>query len=158
MNTPPTDTTEPIETPEQKELRELERQIREQRERSTALDNRALLRRRRAELAAAKRVADDKETLTALEEEHGELGKKIAYAVTDRGLVVVKRAAGVVWNRWQNSKRKDADHEQFVRSCRIHPTEDEFDAIVDEQPGVIISLAAKLTDLYGARQEEDSGK
>lgn len=158
MNTPPTDTAEPTETPEQKELRDLERQIREQRERASKLDARALIRRRRAELEAATRSADDKATLTALEEEHGELGKKIAYARTDRGLVAVKRSARVVWDRWQNSKRKDADHEEFVRACLIHPTADEFDAIIGDQPGVILSLATKLTELYGARQEEDAGK
>lgn len=158
MNTPPTDTTLPDETPAQKEIRDLEKQIREQRARSAALDDAATLRRRRSELASSKKAADEKQLLTALEEEHGELGKKIAYATTEKGIVVVKRAPGVVWNRWKNSKMKDADDEEFVRRCRIYPNEDEFDAIIDEQPGVVQSLIQLLTKLYGFKREEEAGK
>jgi hypothetical protein len=158
MNTPPIDTTPKDLTPAQKELADLERQIREQRARSSALDDAAMIRRKRAQLETAKREADEKELLTDLEEEHGELGKKIAYTRTDRGIVVVKRSPGVLFHRWSNSKRKDADNEELVRRCLIHPTEDEFDAAIDDQPAIVTSLTNKLVELYGFRAEEEAGK
>lgn len=158
MNTPPTDTAPPDETATQKEIRDLERQTREQRARAAALDEAATVRRRRSELARAKQDADVKQILTNLEEEHGELGKKIAYAKTEKGLIVVKRAPGVVWHRWKNSKMRDADDEEFVRRCLIHPSEDEFDAIIDEECGVIQTLILLLTKLYGFKREEEAGK
>lgn len=146
------------ETAEEKELRDLERQIKAQRARSADLDMRAEVRRTRAKLEEATREADEKELLTKLEAEHGELGKKIAYTRSEKGLLVVQRSAGVVWNRWKNSKMKDTDDEQFVLACRVHPDRETFESALEEQPALLVTLTHLLTKLYGFRKEEIEGK
>lgn len=141
------------------ELRDIERLLQAQRARSGKLDMDAVIRRKKQELDRATKEADEKELLTQLEEEHGELGKKIAYYRTAGGLVVVKRSGSVAWRRYMYSKQKMDDVELLVRACLVHPTEAQFDKIVEEEPAMLIGLSNKLGELYGIRkQEEEEGK
>lgn len=146
------------ETTEQKELRDIERQINDARERSAAVDAKRALKRKRVELDEAMQKAKEDETLASIEDEHGVVGKEIAALSTPLGLVVVKRAPGVAWHRFTNSKMNTKDHEDLVRACRVYPERDEFNRILEEYPAILIPLGNKIGVLYGLKREEDSGK
>ena len=127
-------------------------------ERLLAIDAKRLLKERELAVEAREREATEAETLDRLEEEHGDRGKMIDFVRTDRGVVVVKRAPGVVYHRFENSKMKAADREQLVLSCLVFPDVQTYRAIISDQPAIVLTLADKLVELYGFKRKEDAGK
>ena len=47
----------------------------------------------------------------------------------------------------EDDREKSATIIQFVKSCVVVPTVKEFDAVLDEYPGIVVDLASKLQDL-----------
>lgn len=126
--------------------------------RINAIETKQLLRERARAVEEREREAEEVEVLDRLQEEHGEVGKLIDFVRSAKGVVVVKRALGVIWNRYENSKMKAPDREKLVEACLVYPDRQTYNAIVADQPALVLTLADKLVRLYGFKREEESGK
>jgi hypothetical protein len=111
-----------------------------------------------ARLKLRLREAEATELLAELEAEHGadKIGK---YISNDGHLVVVMAKAPIHYHRFINSKGKQTDKEAFIRANLLHPNEDKFEAILDEEPAILNPVVNEIVHLYGIqRKGDDAGK
>lgn len=111
------------------------------------------------EIAQEERAAKEYDILLKLSQEHGVEGKGIFRVATELGMVVVKRPAFVHYKEFMNTeKHTDAECGKLVRRCVVYPDKDRLNAILEEQPAVLITLTKACAYLAGARKEEIEGK
>jgi hypothetical protein len=107
---------------------------------------------------ATKELAD----LEAIEKaicDFGPEGKEIAYVKTDRGVVIVKRPSAPTFKKFQEKDEpKVADIRALVAPCVVHPSQGEFDEIIEYWPLVLNGLATLVARLAGGRISIDAGK
>jgi hypothetical protein len=144
------------------EIKELEERLAKARADRAAVDakrgERSKLEELRKKVADEERAARDEAAIAAMEEKHGPLGEKIRAVYTACGVVIVKRPHHVLFKRYQDSKGKAADVQQLIYPCIVHPTTDELDKIIEEQPAELIAIGNAVCTLAGVRNEEVSGK
>lgn len=129
--------------------RELEK-VREQREQEAAPA---------ARLAAERLRLKNDEAITAAIAEHGPVGDKIGILETRLGVVIVKRANHLHWNRFASLKDiKPADCDRLIRSCLVYPDAATWEAWSEEQPAIPPQVVLVIGELAGLRAEEVSGK
>jgi hypothetical protein len=108
----------------------------------------------------AERVAIESEkAIAAAVQEHGPLDKKIACVDTDLGIVLVKRPHHVLYRKFQDSgEATTAEFDKLVRPCVVHPSRARWDAMLEDQPGILPRVAAAVCTLAGARLKDVGGK
>ncbi len=111
------------------------------------------------ELESAERAVRDAKALAAAEKEHGRAGKSLAAVETPRGLVIVKRAAPIVFRRFQDQGKYESDAlRDLVKPCVVYPDKGAFDQLLEEFPGLLVPLSNAVCELAGVRAKEVSGK
>lgn len=94
-----------------------------------------------------------------LEKEHGARGVGFEIVETVEGPIAVKLGEGVLHTRFQASKdMSDSTIDEYVRPCVVHPSKEEYLAIVARRPAVAIRCASALASLFGAKANADAGK
>lgn len=98
-----------------------------------------------------------------LEDQHSEGGKRRGhdFEIIEEGLdvpIVVKRVAGVVYQKFQRDESSDQSTTEFVLACLAHPKEDEFLAMAAQFPAVRDRAAVAIAALYKAKIKGDAGK
>lgn len=125
--------------------------------RSAAAEQRRELERLGKEVEAAEIAAD-------LAEKHG--AARVKHVSTQAGPVVFLRSNESVFKSFKRACEKagknpvsDAELERYVRPCVAYPTTAEaLGEMLAEYPGVLNELSTELTELYGQKVREDSGK
>lgn len=130
---------------------------------------------RETEAAAARELADlqaqvrDAQIVDAAEKEHGPLasrdeagnlvGGSIARYDTPRGAVVVKRPSHLIFRRFTDAGKLNTDTcLGLIKPSLVHPPRDEFEAWVEEYPGIVLPLANLVSSLAGVRSTDTAGK
>lgn len=112
-----------------------------------------------AAVDAAEREATDAEALAAAIEKYGPVGAKLAVVASDMGAIIVKRANGGAYRKWQDTSKFDCvSLEKLVRPCIVSPTAERVDRIFDELPATLSRVANAVVELAGARSAELAGK
>ena len=135
----------------------------------TTLDEQ-LAKMREAKEAKAK-AAKEAAALRELEEFNleqkyeAELGgpRGVAFELVDAtafggGFVVLKLGARVLWTRLQASKVTDGDIQDFCAPCVVHPSKEDFKALVMARPGLLGACGKALGRLYGVEYADERGK
>jgi hypothetical protein len=122
----------------------------------------------RAEADAAERAARDAEALARLEREHGDVldpktlvgaKGKLAGHRSAGGLILLKRPDPGKFKQFQDLETtKREDLASLVYPCRVHPSDAEFDKILEQWPATLTNLADRVAHLAGARKSELTGK
>lgn len=114
-------------------------------------------------LAAEEQGIVDDEAIAKIDDEHGPEGREFKVLRTDLGAVVVKRAPGPAFKKFQDLKARPNHKEtelceQLARPCVIHPSKERFDEMLREQPYIATRCADAIAVLAGVRAEEVSEK
>ena len=98
------------------------------------------------------------EKFAALESEHGE----IAVVTTKLGDVAFRRPKRAEYDRYLSflfdEKKRPKAQEVIVRSCRIYPTGEEFDKMIQEAPGICVTCSGAVLELAGQVAEPEVRK
>ncbi len=129
------------------------------------------VRTRLAELRAAKeqreamraesaitREAEVLELESRFEGDLGERGAAFEIVTSADGPIVLKLPEAVLTTRFLESKVTAADVHDFVMPCVVHPSKDDYRAIIAKRPLVANRCATALLSLAGAKKESDAGK
>lgn len=148
---------------EEKPETEIEKRLRELRELRAAVEERRKQRHEEAAteeaVAREERALRDAKAIDEAEEKHGPLDRKIAAVDTDAGVVIVKRPNHILFKKFQDSG--DASTQAFdklVRPCLVHPSQSEFDRMLEDQPAILGRAASAVCELAGVRVKEVMGK
>ncbi len=87
----------------------------------------------------------------------GAIGFVLEVPASDQ-IIAVKRGPGVLWNRYETSKKKSEDDERFILPCVVRPSREEMQKLLVERPAVLNPLVLELAALYGFKLKEDRGK
>lgn len=112
------------------------------------------------ELAKLEREADETEQLEELEAKHGKLDEKIAKVDTNSGMIVVKRPAKLVFDKWQRKgeDRSKKDDDDLFTHCLLHPSRAEAERYFEAEPFAFTRCLNRVAVLAGVRMAELSGK
>lgn len=150
-------------TLEPSQIEELERRIKEAREKSSSFESSISERDRLRELEKRAQFEENKARdlphIQAAEDEHGE----IRVHNTPLGAVVVKKPHHLVFQKFSRKAAsskgmKDQDIWALVRSCVVYPDITKVEDIVEEYPGVTAILATKIIELGNGEAENFEGK
>lgn len=130
----------------------------------------AEVRTKRAELAASREARQPKpdpvaeelrllvieQKLDELEQAHGPIGRKIcAVYAPDGSLIVCKKPHAANYKKLMDREKLTIEAlNTLCKPCLLFPPAAEYDALVDEWPGIIGTLATQLTKLAGSHSEE----
>lgn len=71
--------------------------------------------------------------------------------------VYLKMPPQPLWRRFRSQitddKRRTEAPELLLRSCLLHPTQDAFDVMLEERPGLLDTFASQLVELAGLAKE-----
>lgn len=100
----------------------------------------------------------DDSTIQRLKDEHGEV-----YILTaDDAEVVVRMPSIPEFDRFMASmgdeKKSAKGLKQLVRDVLVHPSREDFDAIVSRRPGIFLSFAKEVAHISGATVEAEAKK
>lgn len=127
-------------------------------------------RKAKEERAATRAKADELLELHVLELEerferelNGVRGKAFYILVTTEGPIVVKRGESVIYKRFEQSQKGDAQTTEkqlldLVTPCVVFPDKDRFIEIVTHLKGLPLRLANPLLDLYRGKEVDEAGK
>jgi hypothetical protein len=93
-----------------------------------------------------------------LEAEHGARGVMFEIVDTVEGPIAVKLGEAVLHTRFQQSKMTDAELDEYVRPCVVHPSKEKYLEIVGRRPAIALRCASALATLFGVKADVDSGK
>lgn len=119
--------------------------------------------RRKARREAAGMTDDDARELAraqaidAAEEEHGPVGRGCAVieVVADGPIVIVKKPANATFRKYRDSKdTAEASSKAFVKPCVVHPSAEEWPALLEEYPAVLSRVVKACARLAGYADEE----
>jgi hypothetical protein len=131
------------------------------------VDRRAELLERKAQREASRakeRAAADLERLELedkFEEDIGPIGREFTIvdcSDTGDGFIVLKLGLDVQWNTFLASKMNAQDLDTFVVPCLLHPSVDQYRAIVKKRGAIAPRCGTALATLYGVRDKEDGKK
>jgi hypothetical protein len=122
-----------------------------------------------AAIAAETRGIEDDAKYAELEAKHG--AANVGRINTPHGMAVVKAPAPLVYRRYVDALMK-TDHpdpkrrtsfydetEKLAQLCRIHPpSREEFDALCEKVPTLVVVAASRAYELGKATAEDDAGK
>jgi hypothetical protein len=145
------------------EVEALEKRLAEAQLCETAADRRlepTPLEALRARVDAAEKAARNKTALAAAVAKYGAIGVHVGVAeVPDGRLVIVRRPHPVAFKAFQDLERVTVEEtEKLVRPCVVFPELPEYDRIADEFPGVVSTVAVRVSALAGVRKAELRGK
>lgn len=151
---------------EAREIEELELRIKQEQSAIAEIEKRrtpSATDTKRAELEQLQRARRDQEVLEKLETAHGKLGDKIATAQTPEGLVAVRAPHPMSWRKFKQAANSKGgatadDEELLVRQCLIHPSQEEFNQVKAQRPGIVTTMALLAMRLGGLMQVELEGK
>lgn len=112
-------------------------------------------------LDAEERALANEMAIAKAEAEHGRIRDGKIGAIESRlGVVIVKRPTSQEYQRFMKGdpKRVREDADTLVRCCIIYPSLVVFDAMLEEQPGLIDPLLAACVQLAGLGAQEVAGK
>lgn len=128
----------------------------------------------REKLAEARKAKEHREAVQRSREEDQELvvlqleekletvcgprGKQFEIVETLEGPIAVRLGEGVLHTRFQASKMEETDIHDYVFPNVVHPSREEYLAIVARRPGVALRCASALATLYGAKAGSDAKK
>jgi len=150
-------------TLEPSQIEELERRIRDAREKSSEYEEKLSERERIKELEKRAQFEENKARdlpyIQAVEDEYGE----IRVHNTPLGAVVVRKPHHLVFQKFSRNAAsskgmKDQDIWALVRSCVVYPDITKVEDIVEEYPGVTAILATKIIELGNGEAENFEGK
>ncbi len=108
-----------------------------------------------AAIAAAEREADEAEAITRACCELGEQGRYFEVVTTDLGAIIVRRPEPVRYRRFQELEApRVEDIERLVKPAVYWPARTQLDTMLDEQPGILMRIAAAVGKLAGVRRDE----
>lgn len=111
------------------------------------------------ELAAAEQALIDEQALCDAVDKHGDVGVSLATVQTTMGLIILKRASGMRFRRFQDKgAAQTEDVLQLVSPCIVHPTAAQFSVILEELPATLIRCAGEVIALAGQKSEETAKK
>lgn len=109
------------------------------------------------ELAAIERELKDVEAITKAYEKHAK--SELGIVHTELGVVIVRRPHAAKYNRFRDEAKSTTDaFEKLVGGSIVHPSQTEFDALVEKLPAVLDRAANAVVDLAGFRETELAGK
>jgi hypothetical protein len=110
-------------------------------------------------LADEERDLKNEQAIDAAEQEHGDVGTKLATVYTRSGVVIVKRAHSAAFRRFQDvGKQTTTECEKLLRPCLVYPDPPTFDKWADAEPAIILRTANAICTLAGVRTDEAAGK
>lgn len=141
-------------SPEEKEIKALELELAEAQAEALRIDNSAVVLKQK--LADQKKANEDELLFQRLQKEHG--AENIARVQTRLGSLYLKRPSSDVYESHQGLLREAEKKAQdltelqrdLIKACRLHPSREEFDRILGEQPGAINALSIATGKLVGA--------
>lgn len=118
-----------------------------------------------AERAEARAIAAEEQALldeVALGEaidKHGDVGVGLATVQTPMGLIIIKKATAMRFQRFQDKGNATTeDVRQLVSPCLVHPSPAQFSVILEELPATLIRLASQVIALAGQESEATAKK
>ena len=151
---------------EARELEELDRQIKAEQAAIAEVEKRRAASKaeaKKAELEQLQRARREAEIVEQLELKHGKVNEKIVTCSLPEGLVAVRAPLPMVYRKFlqattgKNGATLD-DQDLLVRQCLIHPSQDEFNVIKQQRPGIVTTLSNLAMKLAGVMQVELEGK
>lgn len=144
---------------EDQELKAKRERIAEARRKREAMvaarEKRAEAARLDAELALEEQRLRDEPEIDKAIAEHGPLGIKTAVVETPLGAIVVKRPNHLHYKRFlDKASTKTDDLWALVRTCIVYPDVAKVNAICEEYPALVVTLADACVDLAGHRKSE----
>lgn len=110
-------------------------------------------------LAAEELALANEQAIAKAESEHGRIcDGKIGAVETRLGVVIVKRPQAAFHRRFMKGTNGHEDAEKLVRHCLVHPSPVAFDALLEEQPGVLDAITVVCAHLAGLGAKEVAGK
>lgn len=111
-------------------------------------------------LAAEKLALACEEAIELAEQREGPVGVKIAVVrVEGVGVIIVRRAHPAAFRRYMDRGEFKTKHlDELVRTCLVHPTLAEYEAMIDAQPALLVSITDAISGLAGVRAEQVAGK
>lgn len=138
---------------------ELERQLAEEEAAIAALDVGGEERELRDRVEAKKQERLEKELIKKFEAELGRYGRAFSKVESSTGPIFFARKEAVRFKAFQNEKKvDDAAIDRFIKPCIVYPEREEFEAILDRERGLAVTIASRLAYLYGFRKEDIEGK
>lgn len=102
------------------------------------------------------RISDEK--LAELETQHGE----VICVGTTKGDVVLRSPKRTEYDRYLSflfdEKKRSKAQEVLVRACRVYPTTEELDKMIESAPGIVVTCANPLLELAGQVGEPEVRK
>lgn len=123
----------------------------------------------RVQLEQARRELSDAKAIADAEDAHGPVfivgetqeveGHKVAAVRTSHGVVIVKKPNHLLYRKFQDSGEANfKEFDKLTRPCVVHPTKEQWDHILDEEPAAMSRVASAVCLLAGARIKELQGK
>jgi hypothetical protein len=111
-------------------------------------------------LAAEKLALANEEAIELAEQREGPNGVKIAVVRADGlGVIIVRRAHPAAFRRYMDrGEFKTKYLDELVRTCLVHPTLAEYEAIIEQQPALLVTITDAIGGLAGVRAETVGGK
>lgn len=119
------------------------------------------------ERMAARRIADKTAAVEQLKligklsKEHGPIGQKFVLVDASNlgeGCIAMKLGSESDFNAFMGSDLGPVPKQAFVEPCVVHPTKDEFRALVSRRPAILSTCANALVELHGSEARIVSGK
>lgn len=109
-----------------------------------------------ATVAAETQAIADAEALLAMD---GRQGFDFDVISTVMGVIILRRADGPVYRKFQDVGRFDMDsQEKLMFQCLVYPSTDRVAAIVSKLPLVLTRAGNVITSLAGAKEAEQAEK
>lgn len=83
------------------------------------------------------------------------------FEIIEEGLdvpIVVKRAIGVVFKKWQAEAASEQSTTDFILACLVHPKPEEFHTMAISFPAIRDRAAVAIASLYKVKIKGDQGK
>lgn len=97
----------------------------------------------------------DRELAAELKRQHGISKVHVFESGTNK--VFVRSPQTGVWRRFrsqmQEAKRRDEASEQLFRACLLHPSQEVFNAMLEDEPGLLDTFASELCEVAGLAKE-----
>lgn len=100
------------------------------------------------QIEAEQRALDDDKRFLEAQEKYGP--KRVRIVRTAEGAVILKRPPGSAYKRYMDSEGATTDSALvFVKSALVYPSRDAFDALLEEQHGILPICTKHAAELAG---------
>lgn len=109
--------------------------------------------------AQLRQAIEDEDAIAQAIADHGAIGDAIALVETSMGTIIVKRPKQAVWRRFSDAPQtRGPDILTMVQACRVYPSAQRVEAILDTYPATLEVLGVACTTLAQSRTKEAAGK